>query len=109
MQMTPLFGCIAPGRPLFSDFVPASSDGTKFVATLPVPPCTVTELTFFLFPMALCSLPPGHGVVLYYSVTPSNWTGPANWVVLGAVGADKPSGVFRTGTAEYAELYLAIM
>jgi len=84
----PLFGVVAIGRPVLTEFT--ALDQTKAVTWLENP-TAVAELTFFLLPST--PVPPGHGAILYYAAPPSFDA----WVLLGAISPEKPSGIFRTG------------
>ena len=85
----PLFGCIIPGRPLISDFIPI--DNGKYMTEVPHP-AGITDMTFFLFPT--CNIiPPNYGAVIYFSTAPTF----AQWELLGSLTLLKPSGTFRTG------------
>ena len=83
---TPLFGVIVPGRPLITEF--EAIDSMKAVTVIQSP-STVPEITFFLLPTTV--IPPGYGAILYYAVPPFT-----NWVIIGSVSLEKPSGSFRT-------------
>mmetsp|Transcript_27903 Transcript_27903/g.28188 ORF Transcript_27903/g.28188 Transcript_27903/m.28188 type:complete len:183 (-) Transcript_27903:132-680(-) len=86
MAAAPLFGVIAPGRPVITDFRPVSE--TKCVAEF-VDPTPISELTFFMLPTT--PIPNGFGAILYYAVPPFE-----HWEIIGAVTPQKPSGIFRT-------------
>ena len=88
MEMVPLFGVVAAGRPVMTDFQTVNE--TRAVTML-ADPCSIAEVTFFLLPTT--PVPPGYGAILYYSAPPSFDT----WTVIGAISPEKPSGVFRTG------------
>ena len=66
MSATPLFGVVAPGRGVLTDFQTCSE--TRAVTML-ADPCSIAELTFFLLPTT--PVPPGYGAILYYSAPPS--------------------------------------
>lgn len=89
-----LFGLIIPGRPLITNF--QVLDCTKAVSVVEQP-CTVSEITFFLLQSNV--IPPGYGAILYYSVPPF-----VNWILIGSVSNEKPSGIFRTGWATNEEV-----
>lgn len=93
-QQEQLFGIIVPGRPLVTNF--QVIDSTKAVS-LVEQPGFVNEITFFLLPNTV--IPPGYGAILYYAVPPFQ-----NWILLGSVTAEKPSGIFRTGWATNEEV-----
>ncbi|CAN0135036.1 unnamed protein product [Pylaiella littoralis] len=80
------FGVLAPGRLVHSEF--RTIDASKCVIEI-INPREVDEVVFFLLPTS--PVPPGHAAVLYFSVPNSE-----HWEVLGAVGFNKPSGIFRT-------------
>lgn len=100
-----LFGIVAPGCPVRTDFVPADPSGLKFTLSLnlPVQPAFVSDLVFFFLPGALESLPPQHGALLYWQATtattgsPMPLTETTGFDLLGAISPDRPSGIFRTG------------
>jgi hypothetical protein len=91
---SPLFGVVVPGRPPIFEFQPI--DETKAVALLPDPQ-SCTEVTFFMFPTT--PVPPGYGAILYYAVPPFT-----DWVVVGSISPQKPSGIFRTNFSTNEDL-----
>jgi hypothetical protein len=93
-----LFGLVIPGRPLVTTF--QVLDSTKAVSLLDNPG-TVNELTFFLLPSNSNIIPPGYGAILYYSIPPFQ-----NWVLIGSVCNEKPSGIFRTSWSTNEEVRL---
>ena len=93
-----LFGLVVPGRPLVTTF--QVLDSTKAVSVLENPGA-VNELTFFLLPSNMNIIPPGYGAILYYSIPPFQ-----NWVLIGSVCNEKPSGIFRTGWSTNEEVRL---
>lgn len=93
--MSGAFGIIVPGRPVITDFQVVSE--TKCVTFIQYP-SIVSELTFFLVPNA--AIPYGYGAILYYSTgvaSMENWSTGNEWVILGSISPEKPSGTFRTG------------
>ncbi|CAM9796497.1 unnamed protein product [Ectocarpus sp. 6 AP-2014] len=86
------FGIIVPGRPVIPEF--RAIDSSKCVTEI-VTPREVDELVFFLLPTS--PVPPGQTAVLYFSVPTATTGAFEHWEVLGALAANKPSGVFRTG------------
>lgn len=82
-----LFGVVVPGRPVITDFQVLDAQRCAVVLDQPA---LITEITFFLVPPGC--IPPGYGAILYYSVPPFT-----NWVLLGAIMPEKPSGIFKTG------------
>lgn len=84
----PLFGVVASGRMVLTEFTPCSED--KAVTWLQ-DPMSVAELTFFLLPQT--PVPPGHGAILYYAAPPNF----EEWEMIGAISPQRPSGTFRTG------------
>lgn len=89
-----MFGVVIPGRPIITEF--QTIDPTKAISIIDYP-ATVAEITFFLLPNT--PIPPGYGAILYFAVPPFN-----SWVLLGAVTANKPSGIFRTGWSTHEEV-----
>lgn len=87
-EVVALFGVVAAGRAVMTEFQPL--DSTKAVTWLQ-DPTSVAELTFFLLPTT--PVPPGYGAILYYAAPPSF----DGWEMLGAITPEKPSGIFRTG------------
>mmetsp|Transcript_8688 Transcript_8688/g.27291 ORF Transcript_8688/g.27291 Transcript_8688/m.27291 type:complete len:191 (+) Transcript_8688:219-791(+) len=83
------FGLVIPGRPVVTEFEPVGA--TKLVATVPNPG-DAGEVVFFL--LAGAPLGASTSAVLYYTVDGVAWS------VIGAVSADKPSGVFKTPWSE---------
>ena len=94
MTAEQLFGVIIPGRPLVTAF--QVLDSTKAVSILEQPGL-VNELTFFLLPNNV--IPPGYGAILYYSIPPFQ-----NWIIIGSVCNEKPSGIFRTSWSTNEEV-----
>ena len=99
----PLFGLIIPGKPVRTDFLQV--DATKFSLTvhcdgitIPVP-SMIREIVFFLTNPA--SIPPNHGVMIYWQIT-ANAVSPVatGFELLGAVTAEQPSAVLATGWSE---------
>ena len=90
-----LFGVVLPGRPCITQFEVVGN--SKAVCTIENP-MLFPDLVFFLLP-GTNNIPPGHGALIYYSVTPFT-----NWILLGSVSPDKPSGSFRTGWTTNEEL-----
>jgi len=86
MSIQPLFGIIIPGRPLITEFQPL--DNTKAITVIEQP-SIITEITFFLLPTS--PIPNGYGAILYYSLPPFQ-----NWILIGSIDLQKPSGIFRT-------------
>ena len=82
MSAQTLFGIIIPGRPLITEFQPV--DATKAI-TVVEHPSIINEIAFFLLPTY------GYGAILYYSLPPFQ-----NWILIGSIDLQKPSGIFRT-------------
>ena len=85
----PIFGCVIAGRPLITDFNVV--DATKCIAIIEAP-WFINDITLFVFPNAIATIPFGYGVALYYSVPPYG-----TWSIIGCIQVDKPSAVFHTG------------
>ena len=94
MSTQSLFGVVIPGRPLITDFQPI--DNTKAV-TIIQQPSLVNEITFFLLPTT--PIPIGYGAILYYSIPPFQ-----NWILIGSVDSNKPSGIFKTNWSVNEEI-----
>jgi hypothetical protein len=95
-----VFGLLIPGRPVRTDFAPVDATNTKFALTLLTEdgnPITIADVVFFLLPGI--TLPPDHGAVLYWNVQGINSVGSSGFQTLGAIGPNRPSGVFRTAWA----------
>lgn len=100
-----LFGIVAPGCPVRTDFSLADPSGLKFTLTLslPVQPVMISDLVFFFLPGAVEQFPPMHGAMLYWQATttttgsPMPLTETTGFELLGAISPDRPSGIFRTG------------
>jgi hypothetical protein len=98
-----LLGFIVPGGPVRTDFVPSDASGTKYTLTLqapgdlPLPITTVTEVVCFLLPGS--TLPPQHGILIYWQVTSpaSTETAATGFELFGSVSHQHPSSIFRTG------------
>jgi len=86
MSAQPLFGIIIPGRQLITEFQPV--DATKAI-TVVEHPSIINEITFFILPTS--PIPYGYGAILYYSLPPFQ-----NWILIGSIDLQKPSGIFRT-------------
>lgn len=86
---TNLFGVVISARPVQTAF--QQMGPTQWMTEI-ANPGVVPDVTFFIMPDALISVPEGQGFILYYSVPPSQ-----NWQVLGTLTRQKPSGIFRTG------------
>ena len=86
-QAINMFGLVAPGRDVMTNFVPI--DESRAILMLELPG-SVAELSFFLLPGS--ALPPEHGALLYYSTPPFT-----DWQIIGGVAPGKSSGIFRTG------------
>mmetsp|Transcript_61539 Transcript_61539/g.71915 ORF Transcript_61539/g.71915 Transcript_61539/m.71915 type:complete len:204 (+) Transcript_61539:244-855(+) len=111
-QENQLFGLVIPGNAVRTDFVRADSAGLKYTMNLNVKsnPSLIAEIVFFLLPGA--QLPPSHGAVLYWQFSaPTAFSGggsSSGFEMLGAVAADRPSGVFRTGWGQNETLLTAL-
>ena len=105
----PLFGMVASGMTMTTNFAPTDATGTKFALTLtspgdlPSPLTRVTELAVFLLPAAATSLPPNSGVMIYWQLQVMN--GPSSgFELLGTLlPSSRPSEIFRTGWAEHEQ------
>jgi hypothetical protein len=106
-QNAPLFGMVASGMPLKTEFVPTDPSGTKFTMTLtspgdlPSPLTLVHELAVFLLPSAATGLPLHSGIMIYWQL--QVWNGPSSgFELLGTLSpSNRTSDIFRTGWAEH--------
>jgi len=110
----PLFGLIAAGAPVRTDFLPVDG-GTKFTLSVtagrgdfPALLTSVHELVFFLLPGASGALPPDSGVMVYWQVEVCSSGGGAvqqsGFELLGTlIPSEQQSDVFRTGWPEREE------
>jgi hypothetical protein len=83
-----MFGIVIAGRPIISEFLQQSE--TRCISPIAENMAAVAEVSFFLLPGA--ALPPGFGALLHYAAAPFT-----EWEVIGGIGPDRPSGIFRTG------------
>jgi|EP00945_MAST-04E_sp_MAST-4E-sp1_P006743 hypothetical protein len=86
----PLFGIVASGRPVLTNFQRVQEH--QYIGTLEQP-AVIPDLSFFLLPAFEVYANQGFGASLHFS------TDGTNWEYLGALGAEKPSDIFRTGWA----------
>jgi len=118
---SPLFGLIAPGAPVRTDFTPVEGfNGTKYTLSVtstqgdfPSPLTSVHQLVFFLLPDAAGALPPNSGLLVYWQVEVSSGNNgmaapvqpqQSGFELLGSlVPSEKQSEVFRTGWSERDE------
>jgi len=98
-----VFGLLIPGRPVRTDFIPVDPSNMKFAMTLSPDdnPLAIADVVFFLLPGI--NLPPDHGAVLFWSVQGGN-----GFETLGAIGPNRPSGVFRTAWGNHEAILDAI-
>jgi hypothetical protein len=108
----PLFGMIAAGAPMRTDFVPADQSGTKFTMSLaspgdlPSPLTLVHQLAFCILPGA--TLPPNTALMIYWQLQTSSGES-SGFELLGTlIPATRPSDFFRTGWAEHDQ-FLTLM
>mmetsp|Transcript_24762 Transcript_24762/g.36326 ORF Transcript_24762/g.36326 Transcript_24762/m.36326 type:complete len:259 (+) Transcript_24762:66-842(+) len=105
----PIFGILIPGHTLRTDFVPTDPSGLKYTLNLTAPPpdlsyeqqqqhsvnpTSIPDIAFFLLPTT--TLPPNHGVLLYYQASSTYTNESTGFELLGALTQAKPSGLFRT-------------
>lgn len=101
----PLFGLIIPGGPVLTEFAPMDASGTKFFMTLsspgplPSPLTLANELVFFLTNPH--SLPPDHGVLVYWQLSYSE--SQSGFELLGSLAPNRPSEIMRTGWSEHSQ------
>ena len=85
----PLFGIVASGRPVMTNFQQVQDN--QFLGVLENP-MLIPDLSFFLLPGFEPYANQGLGASLHFSTD-----GGTNWEYLGALAASKPSDIFRTG------------
>ena len=85
---TPLFGVAASGRPVILNFKQVQEN--QFLAGFDAPQ-NIPDVSFFLLPGFEQYALNGFGASIHFSVDGQNWE------FLGAIAANKPSDIFRTG------------